>query len=228
MVKSVAAAVGAAMMLAAPGSASPAAVKLPAAATDGGVGVQKALATRRSVRSFEATPLTLAQLSQLCWAAQGITDAKGHRTAPSARATYPLELYAMVGTVEGLAAGFYQYLPATHELKLLKAGDERARLIKEGVGQRWIESAPVIFAVVASPEGLAKLNKVGGNHGERLAAIEAGLVSENFFLQAVSLGLGSTYVAGYEEAAVSKVLGLPQGSLVFAILPVGRPRSEGS
>ena len=66
-------------------------VVLPSAQVTGAVSIEQALATRRSVRGMADRPLTLAEVGQLCWSAQGVTDEKGHRTAPSAMATYPLE-----------------------------------------------------------------------------------------------------------------------------------------
>ncbi len=100
---------------------------LPAARLHGDVSVEQALLTRRALREFGDAPLTLAELGQLLWAAQGITQA-GYRTAPSAGALYPLELYVAAGRVEGLAAGVYKYLPAGHRLRRMRTHDVRSAL----------------------------------------------------------------------------------------------------
>ncbi|MDH3681755.1 MAG: nitroreductase family protein, partial [Acidimicrobiia bacterium] len=72
------------------------------------VSVEEALLNRRSVREYTGAALTLAEVSQLLWAAQGTTNDQGFRTAPSAGALYPLEVYVVVGDVTGLAPGVYR------------------------------------------------------------------------------------------------------------------------
>jgi len=198
--------------------ATPASVALPKANTDGTMSLEKALATRRSLRSMAATPLSLEQLGQLCWAAQGITDDKGHRTAPSARASYPLQLYVIAGAVTGLAPGLYRYEPATHALATLAAGDQRAAFEGHAVGQEWIARAPAIFVISGAVEKMP-----GGNErGSAFMNVEAGLAAQGFFLQATALGLGSTYVGGFKPAEAREALKLPAGEEVLAVLPVGR------
>ncbi len=200
-------------------AAGPAArVPLPAARTQGTVSVEAALHQRRSLRSPAATPVALADVGQLCWAAQGITDDKGHRTAPSAHAAYPLQVYLLAGSVEGLGAGLYRYLPAGHALELLAAGDRRAEFERRGVGQSWVARAPAVFVITGA------IRKMGGM-GDRAAqfmAVEAGLAAQGFFLQAEALGLGSTYVGGFRPAEARRALDLPEGEEVLAVLPVGR------
>ena len=198
--------------------AAPATVSLPAALRDGKVSVEKALEQRRSVRSLAATPLTLAEIGQLCWAAQGVTDDRGHRTAPSAHATYPLELYVVAGSVSDLPPGLYHYLPATHSLALVAAGDRREDLVGKAVGQGWAGKAPAIFVVSGAAEKMASMK----DRGREFMWVEAGLAAQGFFLEATATGLGSTYVGGFEPAAAKSVLDLPAGEEVLAILPVGR------
>ena len=78
-------------------------IALPTPKPDGATSVEKALRERRSIRDFKRKPLSIAEVSQLLWAAQGITASGGRRTAPSAGALYPLELYLVADNVEGLA-----------------------------------------------------------------------------------------------------------------------------
>ena len=94
-------------------------IVLPAPLRTGGASLNEVLANRRSVRSFESTPLTLVEISQLLWSAQGVTSSKGQRTAPSAHAKYFLHLYLALPT------GFYEYIPATHLLQPLSGKDLR-------------------------------------------------------------------------------------------------------
>ena len=199
-------------------AAAPAATPLPAPKTDGQFAVEKALKERRSLRAPAPTPLTLEEIGQLCWAAQGVTDAKGHRAASSAMATYPLELYVIAGAVEGLAPGLYRYEPASHALTLVAAGDKRDEFVGKGIGQGWVKKAPAIFVLAGLPEKMARMK----DRGPQFMAIEAGLAAQGFFLQATARGLGSTYVGGFDPAAARAALGLPATTEVLGVLPVGR------
>jgi hypothetical protein len=89
-------------------------IQLPEPLHDSAISLEESLSRRRSVRSYTDEPLTLQEVSQILWAAQGITDAAGLRTAPSAGGTYPLELYVVAGNVRGLEPGVYRYLPDGH------------------------------------------------------------------------------------------------------------------
>jgi len=132
-----------------PGGASAgSAISLPAPALKGTLSVEEAIAARRSVRSFGEAPLTLGQLSQLLWAAQGVTDeSSGRRAAPSAGAKYPLEVFVVAGRVEGLPAGVYRYVPKGHTLTLVKRGDVRDALSAEALSQACVRSAPVSLVI---------------------------------------------------------------------------------
>ncbi len=192
-------------------------VALPKPRTEGTTSVETALHQRRSLRTPAATPLTLTEVGQLCWAAQGITDAKGHRTAPSARATYPLQLYLLAGVVGDLAPAVYHYIPATHALEIVMSGDHRRVFERRGVGQTWIAGAPAIFVISGSVSKMAAM----GDRAAQFIAIEAGLAAQGFFLQAEALGLGSTYVGGFRPRDTHDALKLPAGEEVLAVLPVG-------
>jgi SagB-type dehydrogenase family enzyme len=202
------------------GAAEPAApgrVMLPAARTEGTVSVEQALKARRSVREFTRAPLTVEEVGQLCWAAQGVTDGK-HRTAPSARGAYPLELYVIAGEVTGLAAGLYRYEPGAHALVLVAPGDQRLEFAAKGVGQSWTAQAPALFVLAGATRRVATL----GERGPLFMWAEAGLAAQGFFLQATALGLGSTFVGGIRPVEARAALGLPSGEEVLAVFPVGR------
>jgi len=196
---------------------SPGPVPLPKARTRGAVSVESALSQRRSLRNPTATPLSLTEVGQLCWAAQGVTDEKGHRTAPSARAAYPLQVYVLAGDVRELPAGLYRYLPGSHALEPVRAGDGRAEFVRRGVGQAWVERAPVVFVITGT---VAKMSGMG-DRGPQFMAIEAGLAAQGFFLEAEALGLGSTFVGGFRPAEARLALELPEGEEVLGVLPVG-------
>jgi SagB-type dehydrogenase family enzyme len=197
-------------------AAAPAQVAL-APVADGKVSVEAALKQRRSLRNPAAAPLTLDDVGHLCFAAQGVTDDKGHRAAPSAHATYPLELYVLAGAVTGLAAGLYHYVPARHSLALVAEGDARAELVQKAIGQAWIAKAPAIFVISGAPAKMAGMKELG----TQFLWVEAGLAAQGFFLEATARGLGGTYVGGFRPAEARAVLGLPAAEEVLAVLPVG-------
>ncbi len=200
------------------GEEEPLEVKLPQPRPSGEMSVEEALAARRSVRSYRDEPLSLTELSQLLWAAQGITAHWGGRTAPSAGATYPLEVYAVVGEVTGLEAGVFHYRPDGHLLVRRKAGDLRGELAAAALGQGWVREAPVSLVIAARYE------RTAGRYGERGARyvhIEGGHVGQNIYLQAEALGLGTVVVGAFDDQDVKTLLRIEEEPL--AIMPVGRP-----
>ncbi len=196
-------------------------VKLPAPRTDGGISVEKALSERRSIRSFKNESLTIDEIGQLLWAAQGITDDKGHRTSPSAMASYPLEIYLLAGNITGLPAGVYHYSPEGHNVSTVALGDKIPELFGTSMNGKadWRASAPAIFIVTGVFE---RVNKVPGQDLSRFVHVEAGTASENLLLEVVSLGLGATYTAGFDANKTRECLGLVSGQDPIAVIPVGR------
>lgn len=202
---------------AAEGGAGPAGVSLPAPLKAGAMSLEEALAQRRSVREFVPGALTLAEVSRLVWAAQGATKPEG-RTAPSAGATYPLEVYLAVGEVKGLAAGVYRYLPRAHRLETVTDGDMRRPLAAAAVDQQWIGRAALVVVIAAAFE---RTTARYGRRGERYVHMEAGHAAQNLLLEATALGLGATPVGAFNDAEVSRLLHLPGGETPLYLIPVG-------
>lgn len=186
----------------------------------GTMSIEQALARRRSVRRYGAPPLALAALSQLLWAAQGISGPGGRRTAPSAGALYPLELHLLATRVEGLAAGLHRYLPATHELQLTSAAVLAPTLQDAAIGQPAVGAAAAVAIITAVESRSA--GKYGARAG-RYVAFEAGACAQNLALQAVALGLGTVVIGGFDETAVARALRLPAGELPVVLIPIGLP-----
>jgi nitroreductase len=124
-------------------------VQLPAPQTTGAISLEQTLKERRSIREYAEASLTLAEISQLLWAAQGITDPEGLRSAPSAGALYPLEVYLAAANVDGLEAGIYRYLPQEHKLISLCAGDARKALSQAARDQECVRDAAAIIILPA-------------------------------------------------------------------------------
>lgn len=203
-------------------------VKLPYPKLKGQVSLEEALANRRSVREYTNEPLTLEEVSQLLWATYGISEITHRlRTAPSAGAQYPLEIYIAVKergvkTTEGfLQPGVYYYDPHTHTLQLVKQGDISRELYYAAVEQQWVLDAPVsiVFTAVYN-----KTVKVYGERGRvRYVPMDLGHAAQNVYLQATALGLGTVAVGAFYDEDVKKILQLPEEETPIYIMPVGRP-----
>ena len=194
-------------------------IKLPQPFADSRTSVEKALQERRSIRQYKIRPISLAELSQLLWAAQGISGSGGKRTAPSAGALYPLEVYVVAGTVTDLSAGVYSYDPHRHELHRIAEGDARAELCKAALGQSSIRNAAAILVFTAVYE---RTTGKYGERGIRYVHMEAGHAAQNVSLQAVSLDLGTVVVGAFQDEQVRTVLRLPEHGQPLSIMPVGK------
>jgi SagB-type dehydrogenase family enzyme len=187
---------------------------LPPPDTTGGLGLADALTGRRSVRDFTDQPLELAEVSQLLWATQGITSEDGKRTAPSAGATYPLELYLVTDS------GLYHYQPDQHSLRQLAEGDLRGELARAALDQEPVAAAAATFAVAAV---YARTGERYGDRAERYVKLEAGHASQNLLLQAMALNLGAVPIGAFRDSEVAEVLQLPPDHEPLYLISVGRP-----
>lgn len=191
-------------------------ITLPTPDRIGRIMLEQALARRRSLREFAALALSEQELSQLLWAAQGITHPDGFRTAPSAGALYPLELYVVT------ASGFYHYDPREHRLDLHSEGDLRSALYRASLEQDCVREAPAIFVITAVYERTER--KYGHERGPRYVHLEAGHAAQNMLLQAVSLGLGGVPIGAFHDDQVQKALSLPREHQPLYLIPIGHPR----
>jgi SagB-type dehydrogenase family enzyme len=190
-------------------------IQLPEPKYDGEVSVEKALLERRSIRDYKEDSLTVSEISQILWAAQGITDPKtGHRTAPSAMASYLLNVYVLPGKVIGLPMGLYRYEPAHHELTKVTAGDMKAKLF-DAAGQAPIQKAPAALVIT----GLNAKTK-----NPNWFYLEAGHAAQNVYLEGVSLNIGTVVMGGFKEDAVKKALNIPADETVIYIMPLGKKK----
>jgi len=194
---------------------------LPAPRFDSEHAIEKTLLQRRSIREYAPGPITLEALSQLLWAAQGITNPeRGLRTAPSAGALFPLEVYAVVGEVMGLDAGVYKYHPHSHALMPLAAGDLRDSLAKAALDQEWVTSAAVDIVLAAI---YRRTTWKYGERGIQYVHMEIGAVAQNVYLQGVALGLGTVFVGAFMNEQVQALMRMPAEEQPLCILPIGRP-----
>ena len=193
-------------------------IELPAPAHSGQVSVEEALWGRTSVREYRSDALDLRQVGQLCWAAQGMSGAEGHRTAPSAGGLFPLEVYVVAGNVEELERGVYHYLPESHSIERVASGDIRSELASAALDQRWMENAPVILVIAAVYE---RTHAKYGERTLRYVNMEVGAASQNVYLTAESLGLGTVFVGAFYELRVQSAMELAEDVIPLCLMPVG-------
>lgn len=209
-------------------------IRLPAPEHASATSVEQALSERRSVRQFADESVALEQVAQLLWAAQGVTEPReerparwppewiwrgGLRTAPSAGALYPLEIYLVAGNVQGIDPGLYRYVPLEHALEAVAEGDMREALTGAALRQSAIAQAPAVLVIAAVYQRVAVKY---GERGTRYARIEVGAVAQSVYLQAETLDLGTVLIGAFTDADVKQVLGLPADHEPLAVMPVGR------
>ena len=203
------------------GTSSDQDIALPKPMTDGDVSLEATIRERRSVREYSSRSLSLGDVGQLLWAAQGVTARDGRRTAPSAGALYPLELYLVAGNVESLPDGVYHYQPGRHRLRQVSGGDVREPLAAAALDQSWVRRAPAVLMFAGVYERSARKY---GQRARRYTHIEVGHAAQNVYLQAVALELGTVIVGAFDESEARQALGLPSDHTPLALMPVGHPR----
>ncbi len=200
-------------------------ISLPAPSLKGLCSVEEALQGRRSVRSYKVKPLSLTEISQLLWAAYGVTEKStgfrgGMKTAPSAGAAYPLEIYLVAGDVTGLSDGIYRYLPESHGLLKTGDGDVRSTLCRAAHGQDMIRKAPA--SIIYSAIYARTTDRYGSRGQNRYVCMDLGHSAQNVYLQAYSLGIGTCAVGAFDDKAVMKVIPFTKDEVPLYIMPLGK------
>lgn len=175
--------------------------------------VVEALQGRHSVREYSQKSLNNQQLSNLCWAACGVSRDNEHRTAPSAMNRKEIRLYAFT------AKGAYEYHSVENKLKQVAKGDHRKTVAGS---QAFAATAPVILVMVIDFERF-------GSQDERavmMACVDAGNVSENINLYCQSVGLCTVPRATMDVEGIRALLGLTEKQLPIMNNPVGFPKKQ--
>ncbi len=194
-------------------------IKLPEPKYNSDVSLEQSLVKRRSVRDYTGEVLTLEEVSQLLWAAQGTTSARGFRTAPSAGALYPLELYLIVGDVQDLATGIYLYKPKKHELVMIAGKDVRQQLAGAALGQSSVKNGAIDLVFTAVYQ---RITRKYGDRGIKYVHMEIGHAAQNVCLQATAMNLGVVTIGAFDDQKVSKILNLPKDEEPLYIIPIGK------
>ncbi len=196
-------------------------LKLPKPRLTGVISLEESLANRRSVREYSGQPLTLEEVSQLLWAGQGITADFGGRTAPSAGALYPLEIYLIAGTLDGLAPGVYKYQPDGHALGVIQNKDIREELAAAALSQAPVKDGAIDLVISAV---YGRTTGKYGERGIRYAQIEVGHAAQNIVLQATALDLGAVTIGAFDDVRVKALLAMPEEESPLYIIPIGHKR----
>lgn len=194
-------------------------INLPQPITDGQVSLEKSMSLRRSIRSYKNEPVSIRELSQLLWAGQGVTNERGFRTAPSAGATFPIELYVVVNNVTGLKKGIYHYQIGDHKLKMIDEREVESDLARAALSQSMISDAGVVIIFTAIFE---RTTRRYGERGIRYVHNEIGHVSQNIHLQVAALNLGTVVIGAYRDEEVEAILNLGEEIRVLYMMPVGK------
>jgi SagB-type dehydrogenase family enzyme len=137
---------------------------------------------------------------------------------PSAGALYPLELYAIIGRVTGLAPGVYRYLTTSDEIVPITRGFQREKLAEAARNQGWIATAAAIVCIAAVFDRTTVRN---GTSGRGYVYMEAGHAAQNLMLKTVDLGLGTTMIGAFNDETVARLLHLDPDEMPLCLLPVG-------
>jgi SagB-type dehydrogenase family enzyme len=201
-------------------------IKLPQVVFKGQTSVEAAIKARNTERGFGSAALTLAEASQLLWAANGnvppdaVTGAT-RKVTPSAGGLYPLEVFVLTGnkTVGDLPAGVYRYEGGSHSLFTVTAGDKRSLVASAAFQQMWLARAPAIILIA----GVFQRTTVKyGQRGVNYVFMESGAANQNLCLQAEALGLKAGTVGAFNDAPVAAAAGLPQNIAPLLIVAVGK------
>jgi len=187
-------------------------IQLPKSKTKGTMSVAEALSRRRSHRSFSDQVPTLQTIGQLCWAAQGITDKRGFRAAPSAGALFPITIFVVNNN------GVYEYRPKAHILDRVLDGDIRNKLLTVALHQSSVGSAPVCIVVTMN---VARTATKYGQRAQRYCLLEAGHVAQNVLLQATALDMVGVPIGAFEDKKLGQLLQLPARLQPVYLLPLG-------
>jgi len=199
---------------------------LPLPRLSGRVSLEEVLASRRSIREYTSDPITLEDLAQVLWAAYGISETRwGLRTAPSAGATYPLEIYVVISTngvisdSKYVSPGIYHYNVRAHLLECIKSGDFREELYKAALEQEWVRNAPVNIVIMAIYERTTY--RYGERGRVRYVHMDLGHVGQNIYLQATALSLGTVAIGAFHDNRVKEIIGVSENEEPLYIMPLG-------
>lgn len=184
--------------------------------------VVSTLATRHSVREYSSRKLTNQEISNLCWAACGVSRDKDHRTAPTAMNRKEIRLFVLT------ADKAYEYMPTNNTLRFIANGDHRNLLASNnvngggGLNQDFVNKAPVSLVMVIDYDLFGST----GESAKAMCCVDAGIVSENINLYCESVGLATVPRGTMDASALRKLFKLGEKQQPILNNPVGYPNSK--
>lgn len=187
-------------------------VQLPVPEHPATLPVAEALAVRHSVREYAETPLNLQQISNVCWAACGVSRDAEHRTSPTAMNHKEIRLFAFT------AEGVYEYLPVENQLALKAKGDHRGLVAgTASFSQDFVVTAPLSLVMVIDFDRFGTRDE----HAVLMGCVDAGNVSENINLYCAAAGLCTVPRATMDAEGIRALLGLSDNQVPIMNNPVG-------
>lgn len=195
---------------------------------EGSMNVTEAIANRESCRAYRESPLSLQLISDLCWAAQGITherDGVSRRAAPSAGATYPYSLDVVLksNTCPDLATGIYRYDSESHQVSPRVEESIEVDLVEACYNQPVVSEAPAFLAFSAEFD---KTVRQYPDHGRRYVHIEAGHIAQNVHLSCLDIGLESCPIGAFDDEHLANALSLDSRLESVYLVAFGYPNTE--
>ncbi|TFF96663.1 MAG: SagB/ThcOx family dehydrogenase [Promethearchaeota archaeon] len=189
-------------------------IHLPEVKVDEGKSLEQCIYERKSMRKFWDKEISLEHLSKIFWAVQGAKEY--NRTVPSAGATYPLEIYAILKE-----KGLYHYKIKEHKLVTQIEKFNCRELVRAAWNQTFI-CEPYLTLIICGD--IKRTRNRYGERAERYVYMEAGHAAQNVHLEAVSLDLASVPIGAFKEESVKALLELPKEIDPLYIIPVGYPK----
>jgi SagB-type dehydrogenase family enzyme len=188
-----------------------------------GLSVEEAIQQRRSIRDFSNQEMNLDELSRLLYYTGGINGerwGRKRRSAPSAGALYPIEIYPVIHRVEKLPAGLYHYAVQKHALELIRANDLRSEIVQQGLMQEFLGQANLVLVFTAI---MQRLRWKYQERSYRYALLEAGHLGQNVYLAGTSMKLGVCAVGAFLDDGLNNLLGVDgQNEAAIYLLAVGK------
>ena len=187
------------------------------------VSLYETLVKRKSRRKFQKKELSLNKLSTLLYLTAGLRKINGrdsgNRFYPSAGSRYPLEVYPLVLKANQLDTGVYHYHLKTHSLEKLKIGINIKKEILINFNQEWIKNTAIIFAISAI---FWRSEVKYGRRAYLYALLEAGMMTQNFYLVAQALGLKCCSIGGFIDDGLHDLIDLDgEEEVILTTIAVG-------
>ena len=179
-----------------------------------GTSIMEALQNRQTIREYDATPLSLQDLSDVLWGANGINRPNGKKTAPSAMNSQEVDIYVCQEN------GTYLYDAQTNSLKQVISQDIRSLLGRQAGTSVYL----LLVADLAKYKQYTPGDDQKNKHLYEMACIDGGNVSQNIAVCCSGLGLGTWPRAMMDKEGLKKALSFKDSQIILLNHPVGYPK----